>query len=188
MKKLLLFGFLLTIIGCKQNNSANTEEKPADKISSDTLIYKSSRKVDLLPETKDKVGTWLAFAAAQNQIETMKTASGADLVNNAEPLIQIMEALQNTLPDSLRAPAVKARLNVLLTKAHVLHQLATKKERKSAEIFETAEEIIWEFDNFKIQLNEFFIKKPEDFEMELDRVFENEEEDSLILPESRQQL
>lgn len=92
-----------------------------------------------------------------------------DVSNN---LMQIMESLSSTLPDTLRSPAVEARTNVLLTKAHVLHQLSNKKEKNPDEIFEVAEDIVIEFDNFKLQLNELFLKTPENFELELDQEFE----------------
>ena len=65
---------------------------------------------------------------------------------------------------------------MLYTKAGVLHQLANKKDESADEIYKAANELITEFDNFKIQLNELYLKAPEDFELELDRQYEESQQ------------
>ena len=145
---------------------------------SDSLEVKTNRQVSLLPEAQVKVSDWLEYATAYNQVEDMRTTTGRSLVSNSQPIVQIMEALNSSLPDSLQQVPVRARTTVLVTKANVLHQVATKKEVEAEEFFTAANDIILEFDNFKLQLNELFLKTPEDFEIELDRQFE-ESQDSL---------
>ena len=145
---------------------------------SDSLKMETNRQVSLLPEAQVKVSDWLEYATAYNQVEDMRTTTGRSLVSNSQPIVQIMEALNSSLPDSLQQVPVRARTTVLVTKANVLHQVATKKEVKAEEVFTAANDIILEFDNFKLQLNELFLKTPEDFEIELDRQFE-ESQDSL---------
>ena len=145
---------------------------------SDTLEVQTNRRVSLLPEAQEKVSSWLEYATAHNQVEDLKSATGRDLVSNSQPVVQIMEALSSSLPDSLQQVPVRARISVLVTKANVLHQVATKKDVKAQEVFNAANDIILEFDNFKLQLNELFLKTPADFEIELDRQFE-ESQDSL---------
>ena len=145
---------------------------------SDSLEVETNRQVSLLPEAQVKVSDWLEYATAYNQVEDMRTTTGRSLVSNSQPIVQIMEALNSSLPDSLQQVPVRARTTVLVTKANVLHQVATKKEVEAEEVFTAANDIILEFDNFKLQLNELFLKTPEDFEIELDRQFE-ESQDSL---------
>lgn len=171
---------LVSLSACKEERSQEDLNSDLEFSLSDSLIYRPTRIVSLLPQAGERVETWLAYATAQNQVESLKNATVTEIIDYSGPMVQIMEALGNTLPDSLRVPAVKARINVLLTKANVLHQRSVKKNIQPAEILDSAEEIIIEFDNFKIQLNELFIKTPEDFESELDRIFENsQEQDSL---------
>jgi hypothetical protein len=79
-----------------------------------------------------------------------------------------MESLNTSIPDSLSSNAVRARANVLTTKAKVLEQLSHRRQLDAGAITEVAREIPEEFNNFKIQLNELFLKTLEDFEDELD--------------------
>ncbi len=178
MKKLLLFLILAGFLSCDEKPQAQAEAEQDTAKLTDSLEIQGGRQVNLLPEAEEKVGDWLAFATAHNQVEDMKNTTGRDLVSNSQPIVQIMEALNSTLPDSLQQVPVRARTTVLVTKANVLHQVATKKEVKAQEVFNAANDIILEFDNFKLQLNELFLKTPADFEIELDRQFE-ESQDSL---------
>ena len=178
MKKFLFFLVMTGFLSCDEKPQAQAEVEQDTAKLSDTLEVQSNRQVSLLPEAQEKVGDWLAFATAFNQVEDMRSATGRDLVSNSQPIVQIMDALNSTLPDSLQQVPVRARTTVLVTKANVLHQVATKKEVKAQEVFNAANDIILEFDNFKLQLNELFLKTPADFEIELDRQFE-ESQDSL---------
>lgn len=178
MNKISFILLLVLVLGCD-------EKKPGAKVDvrdsaslSDTLQVQTNRRVNLLPEAQERVITWLEYATAHNQVEDLKTATGRELVSNSEPVVQIMEALNTSIPDSLQEAPVLARTTVLVTKANVLNQMATKKDIHPREVFQAANDIILEFDNFKIQLNELFLKTPEDFELELDRQFE-EQQDSL---------
>ena len=178
MKKFLFFLVMTGFLSCDEKPQAQVEVEQDTAKLSDTLEVQSNRQVSLLPEAQEKVGDWLAFATAYNQVEDMRSATGRDLVSNSQPIVQIMDALNSTLPDSLQQVPVRARTTVLVTKANVLHQVATKKDVKAQEVFNAANDIILEFDNFKLQLNELFLKTPADFEIELDRQFE-ESQDSL---------
>lgn len=180
MKKIFFLLILISFSACKEERSKDNLNSDLEVSLNDSLIYRPTRIVSLLPEAGEKVETWLAYATAQNQVESLKNATVTEIIDYSGPMVQIMEALSNTLPDSLRVPAVKARINVLLTKANVLHQRSVKKKIQPAEILDSAEEIIIEFDNFKIQLNELFIKTPEDFESELDRIFESSQKQDTL--------
>ena len=178
MKKFLLFLVLASFLSCDEKPQAQAAVETETASLSDTLQVQTNRQVTLQPEAQEKVSDWLAYATAHNQVEDMRSATGRDLVSNSQPVVQIMEALSSSLPDSLQQVPVRARISVLVTKANVLHQTATKKEVKAQEVFNAANDIILEFDNFKLQLNELFLKTPADFEIELDRQFE-ESQDSL---------
>ena len=171
MEKFLLLCCLILLISC--NEEPQQDNLPSEVAGlSDTLQVETNRRVTLLPEAQEMVSDWLGYVTAHNQVEDLHHATGRELVANSQPMVQIMQTLASTLPDSLQYTAVRARTTVLLTKANVLHQVASKKQIKPEEVFQAANDIIVEFDNFKIQLNELFLKSPADFEIELDRQFQ----------------
>ena len=173
MRKILVFFLILSLFSCEDK-----AEKPAatpvqsNSSFSDTLKISKSRNVNLSPEAREVAADWLAYITAQNEIENLEYKTGSEIVETSNNIRQIMETLRETLPDTLKSNAVEARTNVLLTKANVLHQYANKKQKNPDEIFEVAKNLIVEFDNFKLQLNELFLKTPENFELDLDREFE----------------
>lgn len=173
MRKIVLFLFLTSLNSCedKQENTSATKVQSATSFS-DTLEKDNTRTVTLMPEAREVAGEWLAYATAQNEIRNLENSTGYEIMDASNNLVQIMESLQQTIPVTLRSTAVEARINVLYTKANVLHQLSVKKQKNPDEIFEVAGDLIVEFDNFKLQLNELFLKTPENFEMELDREFD----------------
>lgn len=172
MKKNLLFilGTILCL-GCSGNSQQETPAQDPEGFS-ELIEVQTNRSVTLMPAAQQEISQWLAYATAQNEIEGMKSATGKQIMENSQPLVQIMESLENTLPDTLKVVPVQSRTTVLLTKARVLHQLSSKKEKNTEEIFKAANDLIIEFDNFKLQLNERFLKSPQEFELELDREFE----------------
>lgn len=178
MNKVPFILLLVFLFSCDEKAPVE-KEQPQDAFSlSDTLDLQTNREVSLLPEAQEKVSGWLEYATAHNQVEDMKSATGRELISNSKPVVQIMEALDASLPDSLQEAPVLARTTVLVTKANVLDQAANKKDIRPSEVFDAATDIILEFDNFKLQLNELYLKTPADFELELDRQFE-ERQDSL---------
>ena len=182
MKKLFFFLVLVFLNSCKEEEAS--EESLVDDSSelSVPIEVESKRTVTLTSPAQEQVATWLAYATAQNEIKSIKSATGIALINKSEPLVQIMESLQSTMPDTLKVSAVEARANVLVTKANILHQLSMRKNKDAEDIFEAANDLIVEFDNFKLQLNELFLKSPEDFEMQLDKEFENAASDTTDIP------
>lgn len=189
MKKILLIlSVSLAFISCQEKTADREQNSEAGRMSfAEEIQVTSNRRVSLLPEAQTEVSQWLAYITAQNEMESLKKGTGNDILDTSNSLLQIMESLHTTLPDTLRSPAVEARANVLLTKAHVLHQHATKKEKDASEVFQVANELIVEWDNFKLQLNELYLKAPGDFEMELDEEFERaRSEDTLPAMPARQ--
>lgn len=175
-------------MSCEEKKPVETVQV-TDSISlSDTLEVQTNRRVSLLPEAQEMVSDWLEYATAYNQVEDLKTATGRALISNSQPVLQIMEALNTSIPDSLQETPVLARTSVLLTKANVLHQASTKKDIMPREVFDAANDIILEFDNFKLQLNELFLKTPADFELELDRQFEERRDSLRLVREAENQV
>jgi hypothetical protein len=172
MKNLLLLIFALLLISCGEETKKSATSKLTENADfSEKLQVTTNRKVSLLPEAREEVSEWLAYATAQNEMETLRSSTGQGILQSSNSIMQIMEALQTSVPDTLQTPAVLSRTNVLVTKAKILHQLSNKKEKDAAEIFEVANGLIVEFDNFKLQLNELYLKTPTDFEQELDEEF-----------------
>ena len=173
MKNLLIFFSALLLISCKEETTKSEISNPGNKVKfSEQLQVTTNRSVSLLPEAREEVSQWLAYATAQNEMETLKESTGHEILDSSNSIMQIMESLKESVPDTLQTTAVRSRTNVLLTKAKILDQLSNKKEKNAAEIFQVANDLIVEFDNFKLQLNELFLKTPTDFEEELDEEFE----------------
>jgi hypothetical protein len=174
MKKILLFIFGILFLSCEEKQETSRVEAVQSESSfGDQLQINTNRSIDLLPEARQVAGEWLAYATAQNEVSNLKGSTGNDIMSSTSNLVQIMESLRTSIPDTLRSDAVESRANVLYTKAQVLHQLSNKKQKNPDEIFEIAEDLVIEFDNFKLQLNELFLKTPENFEMELDEEFQD---------------
>lgn len=166
----LLLGLAL-FYGCNDNVQQEQELGNAEGFSNQ-LELESNRRVSLTAPATEAVSQWLAYATAQHEIRELETATGHQIITSSQPLAEIMATLQSTIPDTLQVVPVEARANVLTTKAEVLQQLSAKKNKDSEEIFKAANDLIFEFENFKLQLNERFLTTPQDFELELDREFE----------------
>lgn len=184
MNRIPLFLLLACLVSCNEQQPVQQEPDPDSRSLSDTIELQTRRTVSLLPEAQEKVIDWLEYITAYNQVEDLKTATGRGLISSSQPVVQIMEALDTSLPDSLQATPVRARTIVLATKANVLRQVASKKDIRPTEVFEAANDIILEFDNFKLQLNELFLKTPADFEKELDKQFEASQDSLRLLREN----
>lgn len=173
MKRILFILAVLSLISCREKAQKDNSKPSEDKMSfSQDMEVTTNRRVELLPAAKEEVSQWLAYVTAQNEIESLRTSTGYDILETSNSLMQIMESLKTSIPETLSSKAVNSRANVLLTKAKILHQLSNKKEKHASEVFEVANDLIVEFDNFKLQLNELFLKSPGDFELELDKAFE----------------
>lgn len=171
MKKIyLVLLSMLLMASCKEAPEV-VEDNSADEALANSLEPAGGRMVSLTPEAMNVASQWLAFVTAQNEIRDLRNATGHQIISNADPLRQIMNSLSSTLPETLKVTPIESRVTVLVTKAEVLHQQTTKKNRSAAEIFEAATSLINEFENFKLQLNERFLPAPGDFQQELDRQF-----------------
>lgn len=182
MKNCVFLLFVLLLLSCKEEAPVEQASTTEGKYSfSDEIDVTTNRRVNLLPEAREQVNTWLAYATAQDEIESLQNKTGSEIVGSSNSIMQIMESLKTSIPDTLLTPAVEARTTVLLTKSKLLHQMASKKNKNADEIFEVANDLIKEFDNFKLQINELFLKTPVDFENELDEEFqESMDQDSIV--------
>ncbi len=171
MKNIFWIILILLGTGCNQNKDRKAQ---AAKPETDTTVFNqklriTTQQVHLLPEAVEVTSGWLAFIIAQNEVDNFKNYTVNDVVSNASPIAEIMKNLQETLPDSLKANPVEARLSVLVTDAKILEQLSQQREIPAKKIATTAEDLALEFNNLKIQINELFLKTLEEFELELDK-------------------
>ncbi len=172
MKSFFWIVLLILFVGCGENKPVDSQNSSNKEIVS-ALKQKleiTKERVILLPEAQEITTEWLAYITAQSEIENFNSYTLNDVVSNATPITEIMQSLKETLPPALQSNAVEARLGVLVTKAKILQQLAEKRIVNPDEIAKTAQEIPAEFNNFKIQLNELFLKTLEQFEEELDAI------------------
>lgn len=173
MRKILFYILPIFLFSCEEKQEPSKSNSVQSESSfEDRLEVNGNRTVNLLPDARQVAGEWVAYATAQNEIQSLEESTGYEIMGSSKNLVQIMESLRTSLPDTLRSNAVEARLNVLYTKSQILQQLSNKKQKDPDEIFNVANDLVVEFDNFKLQLNELFLKTPENFEMELDEEFE----------------
>lgn len=187
MKNIFWIVLILLATACNQNKDLKSQ---GAKNKTDTTVFNQkigtpATQVPLLPEATEVTSGWLAFIIAESEIENFKNYTINDVVSNARPIAEIMKNLKETLPDSLKANPVEARLSVLLTNAKILEQLSQQRDLQPKKIATTAEDLALEFNNLKIQINELFLKTLEEFEMELDKY--EAPIDSLELPKDRVQ-
>ncbi|MBW2961911.1 hypothetical protein [Mesonia aestuariivivens] len=150
------------------NNKTDTfQEKNAKNFSRQVNIFKD-RKVNLLPEAEESSANWMAFTTAKNEIERIDNFTLQEVVNNSNNLFKSIQGLQDSIPTEFQKRTIKARLNVLLTKAYLLEGEASKQTPSAKQIDTLSANLYKEFENLKIQLNEVFRKSIEDFEFELD--------------------
>jgi hypothetical protein len=180
MKNLFLILLALFLLGCEEpkNLEENAAKKVEDSIAFSQNLKVSNQEVLLLPEASAITSEWLAFLTAQIEIDNFREYTVNEAVSNARPIAEIMRSLRETLPDTLKSNATEARLAVIYTKAKVLEQSSKKRNPDPLEIATIAEEIPTEFNNFKIQINELFLKTLEQFEMELDEFDADQERDT----------
>lgn len=182
MKNSLWILFIILMTGCNQEKTETTHEIDQEKIEL-ALTQKleiSNMEVVLLPEAQEITNNWLAYLTAQSEIENLKGYTLNKVIANTTPITEIIKSLQETVPARLSSNAVKARLGVLVTKSKILQQLAEKRQVEPEKISTTAEEILLEWNNLKIQINELFLKTLEEFELELDAIDNGEDESELL--------
>jgi hypothetical protein len=177
MKKVIFILGLLCLVSCKDRQVEDPATTEVDTTEFGKQIEVTNERVQLLPEAREYAAQWIEYITAQNEIDKFNDATLRKVMTNAAPLAEIMQSLENSVPDSLRSTAVEARLNVLTTKSMLLDHAASKRKPNPEEIEEVAEEIPSEFNYLKIQMNEIFLKTLQDFEAELDlQAEENENE------------
>lgn len=177
MKTFFSILILLAFTGCDQKKQDSPKENiPEEKsIALSQKLDFPNEQVILTAEAQEITNEWLAYITAQSEIENLKNYTLNRVIDNATPIAEIMKSLKETVPARLKSNAVQARLGVLVTKSKILQQLANKREVDPKEIATVAKELPLEWNNFKIQINELFLKTLEEFEEELDE-FEDEME------------
>ena len=175
---------LIFLTGCDKGGKAR--ESQPEPVKDTTAFSKPLNypnvEVILQPEATAITADWLAYITAQSEIENFQTYTINEVISNATPVAEIMQSLKETVPPPFQTNAVQTRLAVLYTKAKVLERLSKKRNPNPEEIAATAQEIPVEFNNFKIQLNELFLKTLEDLEAELDAFNPDEDTSRTTIP------
>jgi len=146
---------------------ASYQQKNAENFSKEVNLSKN-KSVRLLPKAEEATTNWMAYITAKNEIERMDRFTLQEVVNNSNNLLRSVQELQDSIPTTFDTTPIKTRLNVLLTKTHLLEQEAMNKRSDAEKVEILSQELYTSFENLKIQLNEVFLKSVEDFEFELD--------------------
>ena len=184
-----LIVFFITL-SCGDNRNMNDNISLQDSIVKPPISNTSQRiQVTLQKEPQAIVNTWLAYITAQDEMTELSDAPLDIIVDKSSNYAKIMNELRETVPSQLQSTAVKSRLTVLLTKSRILEQLTKRQTLDKVEIMRLAEELPQDFENFKLQLNEIFLKTPDQFEIELDDQLDsiqkaNEEQNDALLQQN----
>ena len=176
-------------MSCGDTTTAK-DSQSQDEVSKPPMMPNSPKiQVTLQKEPQDLVNIWLAYITAEDVMTTLNGATLQTVVDKASNSAKIMKELRETVPVELKSNAVKARLTVLVTKSRILEQLTKRQTLNKEEIMILAEELPQDFENFKLQLNEIFLKTPDQFEIELDSQLDslqkvNEQQNGLLLQEN----
>jgi hypothetical protein len=181
MNKLICIILFLALISCKTEKDAEgSSEDSVDTTAFQQKLKFEDQNLALEPQAREYALNWAEYIIAQNEVNKLHNSTLNEVMNNAGAIAQIMQSLKNSVPDSLRGVAVEARLNVINTKAQLLKQYSARQDPDAENIRETTAELHQEFNNFKLQMNEVFLKTLEEFEKELDEFERMEREmDSL---------
>ena len=171
MKLLRILGIAIFVFNACEDNTTVTENAA---VGQDSIVLNQKVKsgktiqVTLQSEPNEIVVNWLAYITAQDEIRNLENASLQNVVEKAVPLSKIMTELRSTVPEQLSSKAVMSRLVVLETKTKILEQLTRRQTLDADKVLVIAKELPQDFENFKLQLNELFLKTPDQFEIELD--------------------
>ena len=152
----------------KSSNEVDTFQEKNAKNFSQKVDLSQVREVNLISKANDASINWMAFTTARNEINRIQNFTLQEVVNNSNNIFRSIEELQDSIPQDFQKTPIKARLNVLLTKAYLLEGEASKQPPSAKNIDSLSSNLYREFGNLKIQLNEVFLKSVEDFEFELD--------------------
>lgn len=168
MKYIFCLLLALSFISCDQQSEQGSAPAAtvADTTAFEQKLQLEEAPVSLLPEADEITSEWLAYIIAQDEIQNLRNYSVREAAQAAEPLAEIMKNLMETAPPGLETNAVKARLAVLYTKAKVLEQQANQRKPDPEKIALVATQLVREFNNLKVQINEIFLRTMEDFDFE----------------------
>ncbi len=161
--------------------SASFQEKNAQKFSQQ-LEIPSNKNVELLPEAKTATANWMAYLTTKNEIERLENFTFQEVVDNSNNMLRSITEMQDSIPEKFQETPIKARLNVLLTKAHLLSQEAKRQQPTAEDIQELSKDLYIAFGNLEVQLNEVFVKPLE--ELELDERIRKQDSLANLKPDS----
>lgn len=165
----LLSMICVTTFSCQETKDKSSDKEFQEKrtLSFSEELEIPDHQVQLLTEAKKEAAKWLAYITAQAEINRFKKFTIQDAVDHSATLKQIMNTLEETVPRSLQIKPVQARVNVLVTLSSVLKQKAEDPNSTAEEIEKIAEKIPVAFNNLKIQFNEVYRDKLDDYQLKL---------------------
>lgn len=169
----LFFISIILLVGCNEDEKQKKalesfQEKKAAQLKESVKIAEI-KNVSLSAEARDSVSQWPEFLTFENEIADIKNSSIQVIVNSSNNLKETSAGLISTIPPIFREIPIKARINVLYTKASILVQETSKTNFDNDLITEKVKELMISFQNLKTQLNEVFLKTLEEFEQEIEK-------------------
>lgn len=169
----LFFISIILLVGCNEDEKQKKalesfQEKKAAQLKESVKIAEI-KNVSLSAEARDSVSQWPEFLTFENEIADIKNSSIQVIVNSSNNLKETSAGLISTIPPIFREIPIRARINVLYTKASILVQETSKTNFDNDLITEKVKELMISFQNLKTQLNEVFLKTLEEFEQEIEK-------------------
>lgn len=170
----LLLVLLVGLAACKDKNKEKVEttsyiEQNAQAFAKEVDLSRIP-KIKLSAKAEEASSDWVEFLNVKLEIEKIENYSLQNLVNNSENLLESVIQLRDSLiPDEFSVIPIESRINVLVTKAEVLHQNTQRYQIDTLEIQEGGKDLYQAFGNLKIQLNEVFLEGLPEFDLDMDR-------------------
>jgi len=168
LKNIICLLFLLFIFSCNEKGNERKPEPVVSKEPLEELSLSGGTSVELTPEVQDLTSQWLEFVTAQSEVNNYRRSGAEYGKENAAATLQIMQKLQESLPEDFKTNPVEVRINVLVTLSHLLKQESENREPDQEKIARLSRKIPEAFDHLKIQLNEVFAPPFEDFQKMLE--------------------
>ncbi|MCB0463915.1 MAG: hypothetical protein KDC81_14545 [Flavobacteriaceae bacterium] len=161
---------ILFISSCntKTANDSNTDEEiitiDSSKITAKDIAKLKYTDYALSNLTISKTTNWQKFNELTNKIELLKTGDLSFFRDDKAILESFITDLKNEVPESLKTPAISARLKVIETVFLKLEGLASLSSAKKEDLLIAIKDVLISYTNLVFQMNKKFEKESQNIE------------------------
>lgn len=169
---LLSFFLLLLGVSCKEEGTVVLQE-PTE--SSKQYKFKKAEFFELSNEAENIVESWSVYNELERSLKKLPQSKLEDLRVESSKLVRYADSLSTSLPTQIDIMMIQARLDVVLTRFHLLQQTADAILVDSLALYKNYDESILAFNALlhqieeKIQKDKILKQEEHNFEAELNQ-------------------